>query len=119
MKIDSRKTSLTDFIRVESSDLFEKTNQFRHFADDMRERDLEKYLLRRMSRAGSRAVTLDERTGETQTVQVYCSADYLDLAQDPDVLAAAKEATDTFGASISSVPLILSLIHISEPTRPY
>ena len=63
MKIDSRKTSLTDFIRVESSDLFEKTNQFRHFADDMRERDLEKYLLRRMSRAGSRAVTLDERTG--------------------------------------------------------
>ena len=67
---------------------------------------MEKYLLRCTSRTGSRAVTLDERTGETQTVQVYCSADYLDLAQDRDVLAAAKEATDTFGASISSVPLI-------------
>ncbi len=36
--------------------------------------------------------------GREQDVTVWCSNDYLGMGQDPDVIAAMKEAVDTFGA---------------------
>jgi 5-aminolevulinate synthase len=36
--------------------------------------------------------------GREQDVVVWCSNDYLGMGQDPDVIAAMKEAVDTFGA---------------------
>ncbi len=106
MPVDSRITSLTDYIRVDSSDLLAKTSRFQSFVSDGRARDLEKYLLRYIEFNGGRASVQDSRTGTIYDVKVYCSADYLDLGRDHRVIQAACEATERFGTSVSSVPLI-------------
>ena len=51
----------------------------------------------------------------------FCANNYLGLANHPKVISAAKKAIDEWGYGMSSVRFIcgLSLIHISEPTRPY
>ncbi|MFN0039180.1 MAG: aminotransferase class I/II-fold pyridoxal phosphate-dependent enzyme, partial [Burkholderiales bacterium] len=48
----------------------------------------------------------DSNTGAIHDVQVYCSADYLDLGKDRRVIQAACDASSRFGVSVSSVPLI-------------
>jgi 7-keto-8-aminopelargonate synthetase-like enzyme len=106
MPVDSRATSLNDYIRFESPDLFSKVIRYQGFLSDLRARDLEKYLLRYVSFNGGTARVQDDRTAIVHDVQVYCSADYLDLGRDRRVAQAAKDATDRFGVSVSSVPLI-------------
>lgn len=39
------------------------------------------------------------------TIRMFCSADYLDLAQDPFVKRAAQDAVERYGASVSAVPI--------------
>ena len=45
-----------------------------------------------------------------------CANNYLGLANNQEIIQAAKESLDRWGFGVASV---LSLIHISEPTRPY
>src|SRR4051812_44046345 len=97
MTVDSRVTSLTDYIRIESPDLLTKTHRFQVFLADLRQRDLEKYLLRYVHMDGGMARVRDASTGAERSVQVYCSADYLDFGKDRRVIDAACAATSEFG----------------------
>ena len=106
MPVDARHTSLADYIRFESPDLFTKVDRFQEWLADWHERDLHKYLHQYVSFNGGSAQVRDSRSGDVHDVQVYCSADYLDMARHPGVIAAARDALGRFGASVSSVPLI-------------
>src|SRR2546428_8774068 len=106
MPIDSRYTSLADYVRFDSPDIFTKTVRYQDFLSDFRQKDLDKYLLQYVDFQGGMARVRDHSTGQIHSVQVYCSADYLDLARHREVVEAAHHAVDRFGVSVSSVPLI-------------
>jgi 7-keto-8-aminopelargonate synthetase-like enzyme len=106
MSVDSRHTSLADYVRFDSPDLFTKTVRFQDFLSDGRQKDLGKYLLQYVEFQGGSARVRERLTGKLHEVQVFCSADYLDLARHPEVVEAAHRAVDRFGVSVSSVPLI-------------
>jgi len=106
MPVDSRHTSLADYVRFDSPDVFTKTIRFQDFLADGKRRDLQKYLFQYVDFQAGSARVRDSVTGQIHEVQVYCSADYLDLARHPKVIEAAHRAIDRFGVSVSSVPLI-------------
>ena len=105
-KMDSRETGLSDFVDFAHPDLFHKTRVFARFLEDVRARGYETYF-RRVSRyeRGSALIECKDH-GAGKWVVMMCSTDYLWLARHPEVLAAAQEAIERFGASVCSVPLI-------------
>ena len=105
-KVDSRETGLSDFVDFAHPDLFHKTRAFARFLEDGRARGFFTYV-RHVSRYDGGSALIEGEDGEPQKqVVMMCSADYLGLAHHPQVLAAAQEAIDRFGASVCSVPLM-------------
>jgi 8-amino-7-oxononanoate synthase len=105
-QIDSRKTGLSDFVDFAHPDLFHKAHAFAQFLRDGRARGYDTYVHRVSKYTGGCAVVDSEDRTSQQQVVMMCSADYLGLAQHPQVLAAAQKAINQYGASVCSVPLI-------------
>lgn len=106
VRIDAREASLSDFGQWTSRDLFDKPRRFQGFLKDWHERGFDRYMLPVLEYRGGKAMVGSHDGRGTTEVAVFCSADYLGLAQDPAVIAAATAALDSHGASVSSVPAI-------------
>ena len=110
--MDSDKFSLTDFVSVQSPDLFKKGLAFAEFLKDVRIKGLEApYLCPSISRRDNRVRILDAE-GEREVI-LMCSANYLGLASHYSVVSAAKAALDQYGASVCAVPLIAGTTDVS------
>lgn len=105
-RIDAREASLSDFGQWTSRDLFDKPRRFKGFLKDWHERDFDRYMLPVLEYRGGKALVGSHDGRGADEVAVFCSADYLGLAHDPVVVAAAAAALNSHGASVSSVPAI-------------
>jgi 7-keto-8-aminopelargonate synthetase-like enzyme len=104
--IDSRETSLHDFLNAPSTDIFNKACLFSNFVLDGRKRGYEVYLKTIEEYRGSRALVRGIGDLNAREVVVFCSADYLGLARHPSVIKAVQDVAAQYGPSVSSVPLI-------------
>lgn len=102
--MDSSKHSLQDFLHTKSDDLFQKAFDFQRFILDARDKGHETYLFPIKSYHGSKATV--DNNGRDHEVVIFCSADYLGYARHQAVKQAAQSAINTYGLSVTSVPLI-------------
>ncbi len=107
--MDNTKHCLHEFQKIKSEDLFEKANEFQKFITDARERGHETYLYPILEYKGSHVVV--EKNGNEHEVVSYCSADYLGYARHEAVKSSAIRALNTYGLSVTSVPLIAGSTH--------
>jgi 7-keto-8-aminopelargonate synthetase-like enzyme len=103
-RIDSKHSSLSDYIENSSADLFDKTNVFARFHSDLTLRGYNKYVLPIREYRGGRVLVDDAH--QSREMLMFCLADYLYLARSDAVRAAASEAVLAQGASVSGVPII-------------
>ncbi|MCA9216743.1 MAG: aminotransferase class I/II-fold pyridoxal phosphate-dependent enzyme, partial [Planctomycetales bacterium] len=104
--IDSKETSLTDFVQRESRDIFEKTADFRGWYDDAAQRGYKRYLLPVLKHQGGRAIVGADEYSSQREVILFGSADYLGLAHSRRVKNAATESIAAHGCNVASVPLV-------------
>ena len=106
VSVDSKVTSLTDFVQRDSRDLFDKTKEFREWYNDADRRGFKRYLLPVIEQRGGRALVGADRYSPEREVILYGSADYLGLAHDERVKQAAADAIMEHGCNVASVPLV-------------
>ncbi|MFD0416964.1 aminotransferase class I/II-fold pyridoxal phosphate-dependent enzyme [Streptomyces sp. NPDC127108] len=94
---DSR--SMKDFVEGRDGDLFAKTRSFRGHLRGREAEHLYWYGMPLHSRCGSRALILDELTGQKREFLMFASNNYLGVANHPKVIEAVCEATRAFGAT--------------------
>ncbi len=104
--VDSKVTSLTDFVQRDSRDLFDKTKEFREWYNDADRRGYKRYLLPVIEQRGGRALVGADRYSPEREVILFGSADYLGLAHDQRVKQAAADAIMQHGCNVASVPLV-------------
>lgn len=105
------KLSLTDFVKVESTDIFGKTRAFGEFLSDADSKGYSAPYLRALSGPSSNIAKFAVPPGKAPIIQMN-TANYLGLASDARVVAAAHQALDQYGASMCGVPLIAGTTEI-------
>lgn len=113
-RIDAREASLSDFGQWTSRDLFDKPRRFQGFLKDWHGRGFDRYMLPVLEYRGGKALVGSHDGRTASEMAVFCSADYLGLAHDPAVIAAAHAALDSHGASVSSVPAIAGMTDVHQ-----
>jgi len=104
--VNSKTGSLGDYLNGDDPDLFAKTEAFKDFIDDARKQGYEKYLHSVIDYRGGRALVKHKYAEQASEVILFCSADYLGLAHNSEVMSNAHRAIDAYGGSVSSVPIL-------------
>ncbi|MBF9235479.1 hypothetical protein I2H38_19125 [Microvirga sp. BT350] len=94
-RIDSKLSSLSDYVELPSPDILDKAKRFHTFLEDLQRCDFKKYILPVRRYANGRAIVDDD-------VIVFGPADYLDLSRTDwrGVSSALWQGAD--GASLSN-----------------
>ena len=111
--MDSDQLSLNDFVKVESADIFEKTRTFGEFLRDLDSKGYTAPYLQPLSGPSSNIASLPVLSGKAPIIQMN-TANYLGLASDSRVIAAAHQALDQYGASMCGVPLIAGTTELHQ-----
>ncbi len=103
--MNSDHQSLADFVKADSADLFGKARAFSEFLKDAHSKGYAVPYLQPLSGPSSNIANLSVGQHDARPIQMN-TANYLGLASDSRVLAAAHQALDQYGASMCGVPLI-------------
>lgn len=104
--MDNQFRTLRDFFDIDSADIFEKASQLNRFMDELRGHEFFHWRRSLSGPSQGRVELVDPYTGQTRTMVMMASNNYLGLTTHPRVVEAGLEAVRQYGAGAGSVPLL-------------
>ena len=104
--IDSDQFTLADFAEPTPGDLFERTNRFMGFVDDMRRKGAYTYQRPLAGPSGHRAMACPAHGEPVREMVMLASNNYLGLATHEEVVAGADDAIRRYGTGMCGSPLL-------------
>jgi len=111
--VDSTKIAFHDFYKPSADqDVLYKARAFHAFLRDAKARGHYSYRRTLLEASQARPLVLDAATARPRKMILMASNNYLDLANDPTVVAAAQAALTRYGYGSGSVALLAGTQHI-------